>query len=323
MTSSPHLDAKPFATEVRVNMGRSLKSPRAEKVSDQPHESLSALAHALRDVSYEVLPFKSTEEKVLAHVPASIPLTVTTTEAKGLEPTIDLTTRLNRAGYDAAPHLAARLVKDRAHLQDLLDRLREANVASIFVIGGDSAEPTGEFADAVGLLRAIRDLGFDFKSVGIAGYPEGHAKIDDQQLKQSLELKAPYASHIITQLCFDTGTTLDWARNTQSLGADLPVRVGIPGAINRQKLIRISASLGLGQSARFLQKQKNMFWRFFMPGGYSPDRLIEGLAPEFAHPGTAPSDTFLGGLHIFTFNELESTEAWRQAWLQRLSNSVQ
>jgi methylenetetrahydrofolate reductase (NADPH) len=300
-------------------MARSLNSPRAVKSIDHSQAHLGGLANALRDVSYEVLPFKNTEEKVLAHVPVNVPLTVTTTEAKGLEPTIDLTVRLNRSGYDAAPHLAARLVKDRAHLKDLLDRLREANVTSIFVIGGDSAEPSGEFADAGTLLEAIQDLGFDFRSVGIAGYPEGHAKIDDQQLKQALERKAPYASHVITQLCFDASTTLRWARNTPSLGADLPVRVGIPGAINRQKLIRVSASLGLGQSARFLKKQHNMFWRFFMPGGYSPDRLIEGLAPEFAQPGAATADTYLAGLHVFTFNELESTESWRQAWLQRLS----
>lgn len=301
-------------------MARSLNSPRAEKSVERASAHLGGLAQALRDVSYEVLPFKNTEEKVLAHVPANVPLTVTTTEAKGLEPTMDLTVRLNRAGYDAAPHLAARLVKDRTHLKDLLDRLHDSKVTSIFVIGGDSAEPSGEFADAAGLLEAIKDLGFDFKSVGIAGYPEGHTKIDDEQLRRSLELKAPYASHVITQLCFDASTTLRWARSTPSLGADLPVRVGIPGAINRQKLIRVSASLGLGQSARFLKKQQNMFWRFFMPGGYSPDRLIEGLAPEFAQPDAAAADTFLAGLHVFTFNELESTEAWRQAWLQRLTN---
>lgn len=300
-------------------MASSLNSPRAEKSMDRSYSQLGGLAKALRDVSYEVLPFKNTEEKVLAHVPATVPLTVTTTEAKGLEPTIDLTIRLNQAGYDAAPHLAARLVKDRAHLKDLLDRLNEANVTSIFVIGGDSAEPSGVFADAASLLEAIRDLGFDFKSVGIAGYPEGHAKIDDRQLRRALEFKAPYATHVITQLCFDASTTLRWARNTPSLGADLPVRVGIPGAINRQKLIRVSASLGLGQSARFLKKQQNMFWRFFMPGGYSPDRLIEGLAPEFPQPDGVSADPYLAGLHVFTFNELESTESWRQAWLQRLS----
>jgi methylenetetrahydrofolate reductase (NADPH) len=57
-----------------------------------------------------------------------------------------------------------------------------------------------------------------------------------------------------------------------------------------------------------------MFWRFFLPGGYSPDRLIQRLTPAFGGP-----DTGLEGLHVFTFNELDTTEAWRQRWLARLS----
>ncbi len=72
--------------------------------------------------------------------------------------------------------------------------------------------------------------------------------------------------------------------------------------------------LGLGQSARFLRKQQNLFWRFLLPGGYSPNRLVERVTPAFAAP-----DSSLVGLHIFTFNELEKTQAWRSQWLQRLS----
>lgn len=94
----------------------------------------------------------------------------------------------------------------------------------------------------------------------------------------------------------------------------LPVRVGIPGAVSRQKLIRISAGLGLGQSARFLKKQQNLLWRFFLPGGYSPNRLVTGLISSLERPGSQ-----IRGFHVFTFNELEQTEAWRQDWLRRLS----
>lgn len=213
-----------------------------------------------------------------------------------------------------APHLAARLVRDGAHLADLVARLREADVTSVFVIAGDAVEPVGEFADALSLLEAMRDLGHPFTEVGIGGYPEGHGKIRDELIERALELKAPHATQVITQLCFDASTTVGWARKGRVRGVGLPVRVGVPGAVSRQKLIRVSAGLGLGQSARFLMKQQNMFWRFFLPGGYSPNRLIDGLAPEFAS-----ADTALRGLHVFTFNELESTESWRQSWLHRLS----
>ena len=272
-----------------------------------------ALARALRDVTYEVLPFKGTEEKVLAHVPKDVGLTVTTTEAKGLAPTVEFTTKLSSQGYRAAPHLAARLVRDRAHLNDIADELADAGVSDVFVIGGDAAEPVGEFYDALSLLENLAELD-KFESIGIGGYPEGHGKISDELIEQALKSKAPHAAQVITQLCFDPATTLSWARLVHSHGVHLPIRVGIPGAISRQKLIRVSAGLGLGQSARFLAKQQNMLWRFFLPGGYSPNKLVERLTPAFEQ-----NDNALQGFHVFTFNELESTEAWRQARLSRLS----
>jgi methylenetetrahydrofolate reductase (NADPH) len=277
-------------------------------------DTKAALAKALRNVSYEVLPFKSTEEKVLAHVPRDVALTVTTTEAKGLRPTVEMAARLSRHGYAAAPHLAARLVRDEEHLADIAEQLREAGVDSLFVIGGDAPEPAGPFPDALSLLEALKNLGHAFGTIGVGGYPEGHGHIPDDRIEEALERKAPYATQVITQLCFDAATTAEWARRAKARGVELSVRVGIPGAINRQKLVRISAGLGLGQSARFLKKQQSMFWRFFLPGGYSPNKLVERLTPSLGQP-----DNNLAGFHVFTFNELEKTEEWRRDWLDRLT----
>ncbi|WP_079256000.1 methylenetetrahydrofolate reductase [Streptomyces malaysiensis] len=279
-----------------------------------PRTARAAVAHALRNATYEILPFKSAEEKVLAHVPTDVALTVTTTEAKGLGPTIDLAASLSKQGYSAAPHIAARLVRDRAHLSDIVDQLRDSGIDRLFCIGGDAAEPVGDYVDALSLLQGLRDLDHPFSSIGIGGYPEGHGSISDELIERALESKAPYADLIITQLCFDADTTIRWARKAQDRGVTLPIRVGIPGAISRQKLIRVSAGLGLGQSARFLKKQQTMFWRFFLPGGYSPNKLIQKLTSAFAE-----QDNNLRGFHVFTFNDLDSTEAWRKAWLARLT----
>jgi methylenetetrahydrofolate reductase (NADPH) len=57
-----------------------------------------------------------------------------------------------------------------------------------------------------------------------------------------------------------------------------------------------------------------MFWRFFIPGGYSPDRIIKGLVPHIGKP-----DNRLEGFHVFTFNDLGSTEAWREKTLASLA----
>ncbi|SNR50563.1 methylenetetrahydrofolate reductase [Blastococcus mobilis] len=292
----------------------SARSPDDRPAPRRPREVLRG---ALRGASYEVLPLRTAEEAVVGHVPRDVPLTITTTEAKGLTPTIGLAERLSGHGFDATPHLAARLVRDESHLTDIVARLRAAGVNGVFVIGGDAAEPAGTFPDAFSLLEKLETIGHHFRHVGIGGYPEGHGHISAELIERALERKAPHATHIITQLCFHPSTTTAWARQVQLRGVDLPIRIGLPGAVTRQKLVRISAGLGLGQSARFLAKQQSMFWRFFLPHGYRPDRLVERLAPALASP-----ENKLQGFPLFTFNEVARTEAWRQEWLARLSYAV-
>ncbi len=279
--------------------------------------SRGALDRALRGASYEILPLRGAEESVVEHVPPTVPLTVTVTEAKGLTPTIALAERLSGHGFSATPHLAARLVRDEAQLTDIVARLRAAGVNGVFVVGGDAAHPAGRFPDAFSLIDKLEAIGHPFRHVGIGGYPEGHGQISPELIERALEQKAPHATHVITQLCFHPSATTAWARQVRLRGIDLPIRIGLPGAVTRQKLVRISAGLGLGQSARFLLKEHSMFWRFFLPHGYRPDRLVERLAPALGHPASN-----LQGFHLFTFNEVARTETWRQEWLARLSDAV-
>ncbi len=275
------------------------------------------LWRALRGVSYEVLPLQGTEEKVVTHVPRGVPVTVTVTQGKGLDPTLDLAERLVSHGYNAAPHLAARLIKDRWHLYDIVARLHSAGVSSVFVIAGDAAEPVGSFHDAPTLLEAMHTDGHHFTQVGIGGYPEGHAHITSELLEQSLRRKVAHATQVITQLCFNPSTTTTWAQRIHASGVTLPIRVGLPGAVTRERLLRITANIGLGSSARFLKKQSSMLWRFFLPRGYQPDRLIRRLAPALSQPSLN-----IEGFHLFTFNEIERTEAWRQDQLRRLAGAT-
>ena len=275
------------------------------------------LYRALRGVSYEVLPFRGTEERVVAHVPRSVPVTVTVTQDRGLEPTLDLAERLVNHGYDAAPHLAARLIRDRWHLCDITARLHSAGVSSVFVIAGDAADPVGSFDDAPTLLEAMHTDGHHFAQIGIGGYPEGHPHIPQDLLEQSLRRKTAHATQVITQLCFNPATTIRWAQRTHTSGVTLPIRVGLPGAVTRQRLLRVSANIGLGPSARFLRKQSSMLWRFFLPRGYQPDGLIRGLAPALSQ-----TSLNIEGFHLFTFNEVERTEVWRQNLLARIAEAT-
>jgi methylenetetrahydrofolate reductase (NADPH) len=272
------------------------------------------LQRAFQRLGYEVIPFKRTEEAVLAHVPTDVRLTVTASPAKGQDVTVDLAVALAGHGYTVAPHLSAQQVRDRAHLAEVVSRCREAGIRDVFVVGGDRSDIRTEFADALTLLTALHELDHGFTDIGIAGHPEGHPQASDNQLFQALADKAPLATRITTQIVFDPRVILAWARELRRRGIKLPVQVGVPGVVHRQKLLRVSGNLGIGESVNFLKKQQNLLWRFFLPGGYRPNAIIKGLAPHLGRP-----DTDLVGFHVFTFNDLAPTEAWRRRMTANLA----
>ena len=76
---------------------------------------MTALLGYLEHPRYEVLPLDGIEERVLAHVPREVKLTVTASPAKGLDVTLALSERLAAAGYAVVPHVSARMVRDGAH----------------------------------------------------------------------------------------------------------------------------------------------------------------------------------------------------------------
>jgi methylenetetrahydrofolate reductase (NADPH) len=265
------------------------------------------VAEALRRPRYEVIPLQGAEEQVVEHVPKDVKVTVTASPKKGIESTLELAERLSKRGYATAPHLSARLVRDEVHLEEILGRLRGSGIRDAFVVAGDAQEPAGKFAGASGLLAAMAELGHDLDEIGITGYPESHPFISDEDTIKAMYEKEPYATYIVSQICFDAEVIAGWARRVRQRGVDLPIYVGMPGAVSRQKLLRISRGVGLGESARFLKKYGNWFVRFFLPGGYSPDRLVEGLTPLFTDP-----ESKVRGFHVYTFNEVGKTEAWRR-----------
>jgi methylenetetrahydrofolate reductase (NADPH) len=241
---------------------------------------------------------------VLENVPSDITLTVTTSPTRGLEPTLALTERLAGHGYAVVPHLAARLVRDRGHLTELVSRLRDCDTRDVFVIAGDASEPAGEFEGAASLLRAFADFEHPFVEVGISGYPESHAFISDDATIRAMFAKAEFATYIVSQICFDPRVTVGWVEAVWARGTRLPIHIGLPGPVSRRRLLRISARIGLGDSTRFLRSHGS--WARRALGGFDPDPLIAGLGRLLAEP-----ERKVAGFHIFTFNDLASTERWR------------
>lgn len=278
---------------------------------------LARAAPLLQSPRYEVLPAPRTEQAVLDWVPTELTVTVTASPAKGLEETIALAERLAGHGYQVVPHLSARLVRDDAHLAEIVARLTGSGIDDVFVPAGDADPPVGRFASALALLEQLTEMGRPFARVGITGYPESHPKIDDDITIQAMWDKRLHATYVVSNLCFNPATLRHWISRIRARGITLPLFVGLAGPVERARLLRMAAKAGAAESARFLAGHTEWFLRLGTPGGYSPERLLERTGATLASPASA-----VEGLHLFTFNQVRQTEEWRRALLDRLSADV-
>jgi methylenetetrahydrofolate reductase (NADPH) len=264
----------------------------------------------LDDARYEVLPTARVEEQLLEHVETSRTITVTASPSKGLEAGLALAERLGRAGYDVVPHLAARMITGRSELAEITDRLLRSGITSVFVPAGDQDPPAGDYKESLDLLLDLHELGDPFPSVGITGYPESHPTIHDDVTVQAMWDKRKFATQIVSNLTFDADQVTKWVRRLRTRGVPMPVLIGLPGPVERTKLLAMATKIGVGESTRFLAKNKTMFARIAAPGGYDPSRFLERCSKTFADP-----QMLVEGLHIFTFNQIAETERWRKEQL--------
>ncbi|HXY42879.1 MAG TPA: methylenetetrahydrofolate reductase [Acidimicrobiales bacterium] len=281
-------------------------------------QGLRAAAAAVAAARYEVIPTASIEDAVLEFVPRDVTVAVTASPTKGLETTLELAEHLRRAGYDVVPHVSARLVRDDAHLAEIVARLHELGIGDIFVPAGDADPPVGKFESSLSLLEALHGISEaterPLPRMGITGYPESHPKIGDDVTIQAMWDKRRYASYIVSNMCFDAATLKAWVHRVRARGVALPLRVGIAGPVDRTKLVSMASKIGVADSVRYLRSNSSTVLRLNAPGGYVPDRLLQKVGPMLADPASK-----VEGLHVFTFNQVRETELWRRELLERLA----
>lgn len=274
--------------------------------SHDPHDALAPPAHA----RFEILPFGDLEKQA-AQIPASLAITVTCSPKHGPERSIRVAARMRELGHIATVHIAARTVRDQAHLDQLLQASARAGVEHWFVIGGDGRHPVGKFASAVELLPLVAAHPLRPATLGIAGYPEGHPLIDAPTLARALAAKSELADYVVTQLCFDPDVVRAWVIALREHAVALPVWLGMPGQVSAAQLLEVSMRIGVGPSLRFVRKQHNPRNLFGLFGGLHSartrrlHRALSALA--------ADRELGVAGLHCFTFNQLAATWSWQRA----------
>jgi methylenetetrahydrofolate reductase (NADPH) len=253
---------------------------------------------------FEVLPFPGIVEEA-ARLPRSARVTVTCSPKHGPDGAVEAAVRLRQLGHALTVHVAARMVRDGDHLDRLLVSIADAGVDDLFLIGGDVEDQIGEFASAVDLLPVVIDHARRPRMIGIAGYPEGHPRISEEELDRALRDKSRQADYVVTQMCFDPDALRAWILHHREQGMELPVVIGMPGRVARRKLLAMSARIGVGPSLDFLRKQKGL--RRLLSRRSTADRLYDGVAPLLDDPQLA-----VAGFQYFTFNELVQTWEWHQ-----------
>jgi methylenetetrahydrofolate reductase (NADPH) len=268
----------------------------------------AALRRLVAQAKYELIPLDSVIAKAEA-LPEGSAVTITASPSHGIEATFDVAEALRARGHDVTPHLSAHMIRDRSHLQELLDRARAAGLTKAFVVGGD-ARDRGVFHDGVMLLQAIDELGHPFTEIGVPGYPEGHPDIADDVLVAALKEKQKLATSMTTQMCFNPMALMTWLARMRSEGVTLPVHLGVPGVAELTKLLAISARIGVADSARYLQKNRAMVGHLMRGGSFGPDAFLEALAPTLVDRAA-----HVQALHVFTFNQVANTADWQRRML--------
>jgi methylenetetrahydrofolate reductase (NADPH) len=275
---------------------------------------LRAAATLLVHPRFEVIPSPSIEEKVLEWVPRDVTITVTASPSKGLEASFELIEKLSAHGYRVVPHVAARQIVDAVHLEEIAARLLACGVEDIFVPAGDADPPAGIYDSSFSLLVELDSLGRPFTHVGITGHPESHPNISDDLTVQAMWDKRHYATYIVSNLCFNASTVRRWIERVRARGVTLPLYFGLAGPVEQTKLLAMATKIGVGDSMRVLSGHTNWIFRLGAPGGYDPTRLLQREGTALADPAS-----IVEGVHLFTFNQVQRAEEWRQSLLRQLT----
>jgi methylenetetrahydrofolate reductase (NADPH) len=254
---------------------------------------------------FEILPLDRSVE-LAAQLRQPERLTVTCSPRHGPDESVAVARRLRALGHTVTVHVAARMIVDRDHLDSLLAETAQAGVEDVFLIGGDATPPQGPWSSAVDLLPVIDEHPQRPAEIGIAGYPEGHPLIDSETLADTLEQKSGRAGYITTQLCFDAQALLAWIGEIRERGVTLPVLVGLPGVVDRRRLLEMSMRIGVGPSLSFLRKQRGLR-NLLGPSRVTPDHVHDGIAPHLAS-----RELNIAGFHYYTFNQLIDTWNWER-----------
>jgi methylenetetrahydrofolate reductase (NADPH) len=270
----------------------------------------------LQGYSIEVMP--RTAEKVedfRALLPEGTRVYIAHIEGTPIEDMVATAKRLATDGYNVMPHFPARIIKDRATLDDWIARYQgEAGVTQALLLAGGVSQPHGDYHSSMQLLESGAFDRAGFTRLHVAGHPEGNRDIDpnggDKTVMEALRWKQAFNERtdaqmaLATQFAFEAKPIIKWVDRLAAEGIDLPIHIGIAGPAKLQTLIKFAIACGVGPSLKVLQKRAMDVTKLVLP--YEPTDVVAELA---AHKAANP-DFGIEAVHFFPLGGIKSNATW-------------
>ena len=120
--------------------------------------------------------------------------------------------------------MPARSIKDYQVLEKYIGKLSEhAGCEKILVIGG-GGKKVGNINSSLAILKSNLLSKYNFKHVGLAGHPEGHPDISNNDLDEAIIEKNKFAKdtdfklYLVTQFFFEAKAFKLWEKHINSIG---------------------------------------------------------------------------------------------------------
>ena len=151
-------------------------------------------AELIASASMEIAPRERAGiEQVAEALPVNTCIYVPSPTKRPLAETLAAIGAVYRANLDPVPHIAARRFASRAELTDFLAAVSEHGAHRAMLIAGDDADAKGPYADTLQVLEDGVLAGSAIREIGIAGYPEGHARVSHEALHSAFSRKRALA----------------------------------------------------------------------------------------------------------------------------------
>jgi len=228
-----------------------------------------------------------------------------------LSRTLEMVAALRAAGLDPVPHVSARRIIDKQEFRRFLRQcVEEYAVHRVLVIGGDEPKAKGPYNDSLDVLRegVIAEAGI--REIGVSGYPEGHPRIERQDLEKAFAEKLRLADlqglglYVVTQFSFSPQRIVEFCAQLARSAPSVGVYVGIAGPSDPAALLRYAQRCGVSTSLRALRNLGTGIARLVVHT--DPQEQVAALAGYLQ--GREAGNVV--GVHLYSFGGAVRTAGW-------------